>query len=86
MHTIEDLKKVISDALEEAEIHILDPRADGIHLEALVISKTFENLPLFKQHQLVMNSLKNYFDTSLHALGLKTFTPLAWETEKEKYL
>jgi len=86
MHTIEDLKNVIKAALGDAEVHILDPRSDGIHLEALVISKTFEGIPLFKQHQLVMKSLKNYFDTSLHALGLKTFTPNAWETEKGKYL
>ncbi len=86
MHTIEDLKLVISKALGEAEVHILDPRSDGIHLEALVISSSFEGIPLFKQHQLVMKSLKNYFDTSLHALGLKTFTPNAWKQEKDKYI
>lgn len=86
MNTIDELKNVIKSTLENAEVHILDPRADGIHLEALVISKTFEGMPLIKQHQTVMKSLKNYFDTSLHALGLKTFTPTAWETEKGKYL
>ena len=86
MHTIEDLKQVITTALETAEVHILDPRSDGIHLEALVISPAFEGIPLFKQHQLVMKALKNYFDTSLHAMGLKTFTPQAWETEKGKYI
>ena len=86
MHTIASLKETIVEVLGEAEVHILDPRQDGIHLEALVISKKFEGIPLFKQHQLVMNGLKKYFDTSLHALGLKTFTPDAWELEKGQYL
>ena len=86
MNQIDLIKKEIIKAIPCAEIHILDPRNDGIHLEAIVISKTFQNIPLFKQHQLVMNSLKDFFATSLHALGLKTFTPEKWELEKEKYL
>lgn len=86
MNQTDLIKKEIIKRIPSAQIHILDPRNDGIHLEALVIAEEFREIPLFKQHQLVMNSLKDFFATSLHALGLKTFTPEKWESEKEKYL
>lgn len=73
------IKKCIQDAIEDAEVIILDPRNDGIHLEAIVVSEQFKNLPLFKQHHMVMKSLKDQFETGLHALGLKTLTPEEWQ-------
>jgi stress-induced morphogen len=77
METI--IKNCIQSAIEGAEVVVLDPRNDGIHLEAVVVSEKFTGLPLFKQHQMVMKSLKDQFETGLHALGLKTFTPKEWE-------
>jgi len=73
------IKKCIQSAIEDAEVIVLDPRNDGIHLEAIVIAETFNGLPLFKQHHLVMKALKDQFETGLHALGLKTFTPEEWK-------
>ena len=32
-----------------------------------------------------MKALKEKFETSVHALALKTFTPEKWESEKHKY-
>ena len=55
---------------------------DGQHLQAYVISSTFEGMMLIKQHQLVMKPLKEAFASSVHALALKTFTPQKWELEK----
>jgi acid stress-induced BolA-like protein IbaG/YrbA len=40
---------------------------------------------LIKQHQMVMTPLTQAFASSVHALGLKTFTPQKWELEKSKY-
>lgn len=79
MKHIEDSIKA---ALPDAHVQILDPRNDGIHLEAHVVSKKFEGLPLFKQHQIVMKALKPQFDTGLHAMGLKTYTPEAWDERR----
>lgn len=80
MGLMEEIKQTIVEAIEDAEVHILDPMNDGIHLEAIVISKTFEGQTLVKQHQRVMQPLKNHFSTTLHALALKTFTPQQWRT------
>ncbi len=83
MNQSEIIKTKILETLSDAEVHILDPRNDGVHLEAIVISKLFMGIPLFKQHQLVMNSLKDLFETVLHALALKTYTPQQWKEKND---
>ena len=70
-------------ALPDASVYVADP--DGEHFEALVISPSFEEMSLVKQHQSVMKPLKSHFDTSVHALALKTFTPKQWEEKKHLY-
>lgn len=74
----EIVKEALESALDGAKVEVLDPRGDDRHLEAIIIAKQFEGLPLVKQHQLVLNSLKNQFNEGLHALKLKTYTPDAW--------
>lgn len=74
-----EIKKTIEDAIPRSTAHVFDPNNDGQHLEAIVISPTFENLLLVKQHQMVMKPLKQAFAETLHALKLKTFTPQQWE-------
>lgn len=83
---VEELKEAILASLPDAEVHVIDPNQDGAHFQAFVISPRFEGLSLVKQHQLVMNPLKLAFETSVHALGLKTFTPQKWEQQKSQYL
>lgn len=82
--TPEEIKKTIESAVPQATAHIFDPMNDGQHLQAVVVSPAFENLPLVKQHQMVMKSLKQAFAESVHALGLKTLTPEQWEEFKAK--
>ena len=80
-----EIKKIIEESVVGATVHVLDPMNDGQHLQALVISSDFEGMPLIKQHQMVMNSLKEAFEESVHALGLKTFTPEKWNSVKDQY-
>ena len=75
----EQIKEAISQALPDAQVHVTDPMNDGAHLEATVISESFRGLPLVQQHRLVMKSLKNAFESDLHALALKTYMPEKWE-------
>ena len=82
---LEQIKSTILQALPDATVHVADPNNDGQHFEALVISPTFEGLSLVKQHQLVMKAMKEKFETSVHAMALKTYAPTKWETEKHKY-
>lgn len=76
---MENLKDQIAAAVDATHVEILDPRKDGVHLEAIVVAKKFENAPLLARHRLVMNSLKQNFKEDLHALALKTYTPDEWE-------
>jgi acid stress-induced BolA-like protein IbaG/YrbA len=83
--TPDDVKKRIEEAVPNSTAYVLDPMNDGQHLQALVISPAFEGLPVFKQQQVVMSAIKDIFQT-VHALGLKTFTPTKWQEVKHEYV
>jgi acid stress-induced BolA-like protein IbaG/YrbA len=82
---LNQIKSVIESHVPEATAYILDPMNDGQHLQAIVVSPIFKDMLLIQQHKMVMQPLKEAFATSVHALGLKTFTPEKWETVKAKY-
>ncbi len=82
--TIHEIKRRIEEELPGSVAHVFDPMDDGQHLQAFVISPAFEGLPTIKQQQMVMAAISDIFNV-VHALGLKTFTPARWETEKIKY-
>ena len=82
----EKIESAIQSALPDAEIYVLDPNNDGQHFQAIVISESFEGMPLVKQHQAVMNTLSAEFASNVvHALALKTFTPAKWAKKKDLY-
>jgi stress-induced morphogen len=80
------IKETILSAIPDAEIHISDPHQDGQHFQALVISPSFQGMPLVKQHHMVMKAMQAAMETSVHALALKTFTPEKWQHAKKDYL
>ena len=80
---IDRIRNIIDAAVPNAKVHVFSP--DGEHFEAIVISPSFENLSLVKQHQMVLKSLRDEFADRLHALQLKTFTPQKWEEVKSQY-
>jgi len=82
---IDLIKNKIQESLPNAQIYVLDPNQDGEHFEALVIAEEFTGLSLVKQHQLVMNALKEEFKEKVHALALKTFSPEKWALKKDNY-
>jgi len=82
--TLDDIKQTIEKAVPDSTAHVSDPQMDGQHLEAIVISPTFEGLTLVKQHQMVMKALKHAFANHVHALGLTTFTPEKWTETNSK--
>lgn len=79
------IKSTIEEAIPQSTAHIFDPMRDGQHLQAVVISPAFEGVTLVKQHQMVMNPLKEAMAGAVHALGLKTFTPQKWQDVKGQY-
>lgn len=80
------IKEIIENDLPDAEVYVINPMNDGQHFNAFVISSQFEGQPLIKQHRRVMNALKEELKEEVHALGLKTFTPERWASEKSKYI
>ena len=82
---VDEIKKTIEGAIEDSTVYVLDPMNDGQHLQAFVISPAFNGVPLVQQHKMVMNPLKEAFAQSVHALGLKTFTPQKWDEVKKQY-
>ena len=82
---LEDIKKAIEKAVPASTVHVLDSMGDGQHLQAIVVSPAFEGMVLVKQHQMVMQPLKEALKEAVHALALKTFTPAKWEEVKGQY-
>ena len=79
------VKTIIKNAIPDAQVIVQDPMNDGQHLQAIVISPAFEGMGLVKQHQMVMAPLSKAFESSVHALALKTFTPAKWNEVKGQY-
>ncbi|MEE9329998.1 MAG: BolA family transcriptional regulator [Parvularculaceae bacterium] len=68
----DDLKKMILDALPDAEIELEDLKGDGDHYRARIISEAFNGKTRIAQHQLVYKALKGKMGGELHALALET--------------
>ena len=67
------LKEKIETALSGASVEILDPRHDGVHLEAVVVWSGFSELSLVDRHRAVYAAVQNLLDSGeLHALSIKT--------------
>lgn len=84
--TLEEIKKTIEEHVPDSTAHVMDPMNDGQHLQAIVISSTFEGMLLIKQHRLVKNAMKDALQgEDVHALSIKTFTPEKWDMERTKF-
>ncbi|MDN3509662.1 MAG: BolA/IbaG family iron-sulfur metabolism protein [Candidatus Neptunochlamydia sp.] len=82
MIEVNQITQAIKSAIKGAEVRIMNPQKDGLHFDAIVISPIFMGKNLVEQHQMVMNPLKELFDSKLHALSLKTYTPEEWDEVK----
>ena len=69
---IDEIKKLIKEALPDASVEIKDLMGDNNHYSATIRSKAFKNLNKIEQHKLVYKSLKVKMGNELHALSIKT--------------
>ena len=64
------IEDIILEQIPEAKCYF---DGDTCNLKLVVISEVFRDLSLIEQHKLVLNSLKDKFESgSLHALSLET--------------
>ena len=76
MMTIAELKNTLEKGIPQAQVTILDPQNDGVHLGARIVSPIFEGKNRLARHRIVYAALGNAFDGPLHALQLTTQTPI----------
>lgn len=78
------IHRKIRESLPDSQIFVDNPGNDGAHFEAVVVSSSFENMTMVRQHQMVFKALENELKQEIHALALKTFTPGKWQAHKEE--
>ena len=69
---IDEIEKLIKEALPDASVEIKDLMGDNNHYSAIIRSKAFKNLNKIEQPKLVYKSLKGKMGNELHALSIKT--------------
>ncbi len=69
---IDEIKKMIQEAIPDAEINIQDTAGDENHYSATIKSKIFSGKSKMDQHKLVYKALKGKMGNELHALALNT--------------
>jgi len=77
MLTANELRGYIMNGLLCDHLEVLGD--DGQHFEAVVVSPQFIGKNKVQQHQLVYMALGERMSSEVHALAMRTFTPLAWE-------
>ena len=70
--TVEEIKKLIKEAIPDASIEIKDLMGDNNHYSAKISSKIFNGISKIEQHKLVYKSLKGKMGNELHALSITT--------------
>jgi len=70
-----EIKRLIKEALPDAEVEIRDLAGDGDHYAASVVSEAFRGKTRVQQHQMVYEALKGNMGEALHALALQTRVP-----------
>ena len=74
----DEIKRLIETNMADAQVSVQGD--DGVHFQATVISPAFVGKTLVQQHQLVYQALQGRMENQeIHALGLKTYTPDAWQ-------
>jgi stress-induced morphogen len=72
---IDELERLIKDALPDAKIEIKDLRGDNDHYQAYVESAAFAGKSRVQQHRMVFDALQGRAGSTLHALSLTTAVP-----------
>ncbi|PJZ64162.1 BolA/IbaG family iron-sulfur metabolism protein [Leptospira wolffii] len=70
--TIQEIREKIQAGLPGAEVEILDPYKDGVHIKAIVKYSGFAGKSVVEQHRMVYSTLKDELKEEVHALGLET--------------
>jgi acid stress-induced BolA-like protein IbaG/YrbA len=75
----EQIQTMIATGLVCEHVHV---EGDGRHWYATVVSASFEGQRLIQRHQKVYATLGDKMaNDEVHALSMKTFTPVEWQAQ-----
>jgi acid stress-induced BolA-like protein IbaG/YrbA len=57
----------------------LEVEGDGAHFQAVIVSVAFEGKSRVARHQIVYGALGDRMREEIHALSMKTLTPVEWQ-------
>lgn len=74
------IEQLLIDTLKLQEVHV---SSDGSHFNVIAVDDSFEGMSRIKQQQAVYAPLMDKITSGeLHAVTIKTFTPIQWKREK----
>ncbi len=76
MVTPESIQESIGHGMDTLYLSVT---GDGQHFEAVVVSEEFAGKSRVQRHQRVYQALGDRMREEVHALSMKTFTPLEWK-------
>ena len=79
MFAPEKIKELVEVAFPESLVEVRDLVGDNDHFELRVVSKLFEGKGLVDRHRMVYAALGSAVGNEIHALALKTMTPIEAE-------
>ena len=89
--TPQRIERILRDAFEPRHFELRDDSAKhaghagatsgGGHYKVLIVSNAFEGQALLERHRAIYAALGDMMGTAIHALALKTLTPLEWDGE-----
>jgi stress-induced morphogen len=82
MMQLEQVKSLIENNLNDAEVIVSDMTGTLDHLAIFVASDDFENKSLIEQHQKIMDILREDLKEKIHAVKIKTMTKKAYLNAK----
>ena len=75
MVTPQQVRQYILDNLQCQHVEVA---GDGHHFEAVIVSPAFEGKSRVQRHQAVYAALGDRMREEIHALSMKTLTPVEW--------
>lgn len=74
MLTIDDVRRLIEEAIPGATVEVADMTGTSDHFDIRVRSSAFAGKSRIDQHKMVQKALSEHLTTTIHAVQIKTLT------------
>ncbi len=82
-----EIKERIESGITQSQCYVNEFSGGSDHYAVIVVANAFEGKSLLTRHRMIMDLFKDEMSTGeVHALTIKAFTSLQWETEMPNYI